>query len=278
MIIDWHTNLWLDDHLSQETRDRMRKSSLGRPTDASPERFGREILPIAEKFVVIACRWPLCGYDVPNDFVADHVAQFPGRAVGFACVDPRDPGAADELERVLGKPGMRGLKLAPTYQGFDPWCKEAWQLYEVANHRRIPILWHQAAAYPQASMLEYANPILLDKIARAFPDMKMILAHFGLPWSHVTVQLMRKHPQVFTDVSARMYRPWEMYNAIMRAIDYGVTDRILFGSDFPVQTTQEALDTFRGLRTKFPSMPEIPGRVIEEIINDRPLSLVWDDL
>jgi predicted TIM-barrel fold metal-dependent hydrolase len=64
----------------------------------------------------------------------------------------------------------------------------------------------------------------------------------------------------------------------MRAIDYGVTDRILFGSDFPVQTTQEALDTFRGLRTKFPSMPAIPESVIEEIINNRPLSLVWDDL
>lgn len=278
MIIDWHTNIWLEEHLDPRTRAGMARSSLGRSTDGTPERHEREILPAAEKFVVIACRWPRCGFDVPNDWVAEYVARFPGRAVGFACVDPNEATAPDEIERAVKTLGMRGLKLSPTYQGFDPWAPEAWRLYEIADHLGIPILWHQAAAYPSASMLEYANPVLLDKVARAFPAMKMILAHFGLPWAAETVQLMRKHPQVFTDVSARMYRPWEMYDALMRAIDYGVTGRILFGSDFPVQTTVEALETFRGLRTKFPTMPEIPEAIIEDIITNRPLGLIWDDL
>jgi predicted TIM-barrel fold metal-dependent hydrolase len=278
MIIDWHTNIWLDEHLSAESRAHMSRSSLGRPTDGSPERHEREILPVAEKFVVIACRWPRCGFDVPNRWVADFVARHRDRAVGFACIDPRDRGAVAELDHAVNRLGMRGLKLAPTYQGYDPWCKEAWKLYEKADDLGIPILWHQAAAYPAPSMLEYANPVLLDRIARAFPRMKMILAHFGLPWSAETVQLMRKHTQVFTDVSARMYRPWEMYDAIMRARDYGVTDRILFGSDFPVQTTAEALATFRGLAGKFPEMPKIPESLIEDIITNRPLSLIWDDL
>lgn len=278
MIIDWHTNLWLDEHLSEATRAHMGRSSGGRPTDGTPERHEREILPAAEKFIVIACRWPNCGFDVPNDWVADYVARHRDRAVGFACVDPKQAGAADELERAVGVLGMRGLKLSPTYQGFDPWCAEAWRLYEVADALNIPILWHQAAAYPSASMLEYANPVLLDKIARAFPGMKMILAHFGLPWAAETVQLMRKHPQIFTDVSARMYRPWEMCDALMRAQDYGVTDRILFGSDFPVQTTSEALATFRGLSTRFPAITEISEALIEDIITNRPLSLIWEDL
>jgi predicted TIM-barrel fold metal-dependent hydrolase len=278
MIIDWHTNIWLDAHLSEETRAHMSRSSLGRSTDGSPERYEREILPVAEKFVVIACRWPRCGFDVPNDWVADFVQKHGDRAVGFACIDPRDADAADQFEAAVHKQKMRGLKLAPTYQGFDPWSSEAWRLYEAVDQLGVPILWHQAAAYPAQSMLEYGNPVLLDKVARAFPRIKMILAHFGLPWSQETVQLMRKHQQIFTDVSARMYRPWEMYDALMRAIDYGVADRILFGSDFPVQTTAQALETFRGLRTKFPTMPEIPEEIIEDIINDRPLNLVWDDL
>lgn len=278
MIIDWHTNIWLDTHLSEQTRAHMAKSSLGRSTQGSPERHEKEVLPIAEKFVVVACRWPRCGFDVPNDWVADFVRRHQDRAVGFACIDPRDPDAADQLANAVRRDGMRGLKLAPTYQGFDPWCPEAWRFYEVAEELRVPILWHQAAAFPSDSILEFANPVLLDKVAREFPGIKMILAHFGLPWSQETVQLMRKHPQIFTDVSARIYRPWEMYDALMRAIDYGVTDRILFGSDFPVQTTAEALETFRGLRTKFPGLPPIPEEIIEGIINDRPLSLIWDDL
>jgi predicted TIM-barrel fold metal-dependent hydrolase len=120
--------------------------------------------------------------------------------------------------------------------------------------------------------------VLIDKVARAFPRVKMILAHFGLPWADIAVQLLRKHKQLFTDVSARIYRPWEMYNALLHALDYDVAGQVLFGSDFPVQTTNEALATFRGLRTRFPGMPEIPERMIEEIITNRPLSLIWDDL
>jgi uncharacterized protein len=278
MLIDWHTNLWLDDHLSEENRRDMHVRSGGKPTDASADRFDREIVPVAEKFVVITCKWPRLGVDVPNDYVAQYVGRYPDRAVGFACVDPNNPDAPDELERAIKVLGLRGLKLSPTYQGFDPWAKEAWQLYEMARDFEIPIIWHQAGAFPAQSMLEFADPVLLDKVARAFPDVKMILAHFGLPWAHVTVQLLRKHKQIFTDVSARIYRPWEMYDAMMRAIDYGVTGQILFGSDFPVQTTTQALETFRGLRTRFPGMPEIPERVIEDIIENRPLSLIWADL
>lgn len=278
MIIDWHTNIWLDIHLSDQTRAHMARSSLGRSTLGSPERHEKEVQSLAERFIVIACRWPRCGFDVPNGWVAEFVRRHRDRAIGFACIDPCDPDAPDQLENAIRRDGMRGLKLAPTYQGFDPWSSDAWRIYEAAEELRVPILWHQAAAFPSTSILEFANPILLDKVARQFPSIKMIIAHFGLPWSQETVQLMRKHPQIFTDVSARIYRPWEMYDALMRAIDYGVTDRILFGSDFPVQTTTQALVTFRGLRGKFPGLPPIPEEIIEGIINDRPLSLVWDDL
>jgi uncharacterized protein len=275
MIIDWHTNLWLDDHIDADHLSAMHVRSGGRSTDAGPDRHRSKVAEVAEKFVVITMKWPRLGVDVPNDFVADYVAQFPGRAVGFACVEPNDPNAESELQRAVKLLGLRGLKLAPTYQGFDPWCEAAWKLYDLSDQLEIPILWHQASAFPAESMLEYGDPIYIDKIARNFPKLKMILAHFGLPWANIVVQLMRKHKQIFTDVSARIYRPWEMYNAMLHALDYGVTGQILFGSDFPVQTTEEALRTFRELPKFAPGLPPIPQNVIESIINDRPLELIW---
>jgi uncharacterized protein len=275
MIIDWHTNLWLDEHIDVEHLTAMHVRSGGRATDASPDRHRRTVAAVAEKFIVITMKWPRLGVNVPNDFVAQYVAQFPGRAIGLACVEPRDPNAERELERAVKVLGLRGLKLAPTYQGFDPWCEDAWKLYDLCNQLKIPILWHQASAFPSEAILEYGDPIYIDKIARNFPKLKMILAHFGLPWANIVVQLMRKHKQIFTDVSARIYRPWEMYNAMLHALDYAVTDQILFGSDFPVQTTEEALKTFRDLRKYAPGLPPIPEKVIESIINDRPLELIW---
>jgi predicted TIM-barrel fold metal-dependent hydrolase len=278
ILVDWHTNLWIDEHLTREHLDAMHARSGGRSTDAGPERHRKTVADVADQFVIVTMHWPRLGVDVPNDYTAQYVQQFPGRAVGMACVDPMNPNAAKELERCVTQLGFKGLKLAPTYQGFDPLAKEAWAIYEIADHYKLPILWHQAGAFPAQSMLEYANPVLLDPVARRFPELKMILAHFGLPWAEEAVQLMRKHKQIYVDVSARLYRPWGMYNALLHAIDYGVTNQILFGSDFPVQTTQEAIDTFLGYEKLYPGLPPISRELIEDIIYNRPLTLFWKDL
>jgi predicted TIM-barrel fold metal-dependent hydrolase len=235
------------------------------------------VADVCDKFVVVAMKWNRLGIHIPNEFVAEYVAEYPGRAVGFACVDPHDADAPAEFERAVVKLGLRGLKLSPVYAGFDPWCAEAWRLYEMADAFKVPLLWHQSAAYAQQSMLEYGNPILIDKIARAFPDLRMILAHVGQPWIAETVVLLRKHKQLFADLSARYYRKWQCYNALMLAIDYGVTGQLLFGSDFPIQTPRAALDAFRAINDwgEGVTLPRVPDSLIDDIVHNRPLELLW---
>ena len=278
MLIDWHTNLWLPEHLGPEQRQEM-SSRTGKSIAADAEAHQAGVAATADKFVVLTLRWNQLGIHVPNEFVAEYVARYPDRAIGFACVDPHDGDAPEELERAVVELGLRGLKISPVYAGYDPWSKEAWQLYEVANRLAILLLWHQSAAYAAESTLEYGNPILLDKIARAFPDLPMIIAHVGQPWIGETVVLLRKHKQLFADLSARYYRQWQCYNALMLALDYNVTDQLLFGSDFPMQTTQEALDSFRAINDwgEEVTLPRFPDEIIEDIISNRPFSLIWPD-
>ena len=274
-LIDWHTNLWLPEHFSDHHNEEM-AVQLGPATDGSPAAHQADVAATADKFVVLALRWNRLGTHIPNEFVADYVKQYPGRAIGFACVDPHDDDAPEELERAIIELGMRGLKMSPVYAGFDPWAPEAWRLYEIANQHGIPILWHQSAAYPAQSVLEYGNPILLDKIARAFPELRMIVAHVGQPWIGETVVLLRKHKQLFADLSARYYRKWQFYNALMLALEYKVTDQLLFGSDFPMQTSQAALDSFRAVNDwgEGVALPQIPEETIEDIAFNRPFSLI----
>ena len=62
----------------------------------------------------------------------------------------------------------------------------------------------------------------------------------------------------------------------MIAQEYGVADRLLFGSDFPVRTPREALAEFRGINDwgGGPLLPRVPDKLIESIIYERPLSLL----
>jgi hypothetical protein len=107
----------------------------------------------------------------------------------------------------------------------------------------------------------------------------MIVAHIGQPWSGETVVLLRKHPQIFADLSARFHRRWQLYNALMLALDYRVTKQLLFGSDFPLRTTSEAMQEFRALNDwgENVTMPKFPTDVIEDIITNRPLELLWPE-
>ncbi|MEX0810179.1 MAG: amidohydrolase family protein [Dongiaceae bacterium] len=277
-LIDWHTNLWLPEHIGADQQAEMGKKT-GRSVDASPAAHREHVVARCEKFVVIAMKWNRLGVHIPNEFVAEYVQEYRGRAVGFACADPADATGPADFERAIVKLGLHGLKFSPVYAGFHPWCREAWRFYEIANELKVPILWHQSAAYAAQSTLEYGNPILLDKIARAFPELQMILAHIGQPWIAETVLLLRKHRQLYTDLSARYYRKWQCYNALMLAIDYGVTDQILFGSDFPIQTPAAARESFRAINDWGPdvAIPRIPDALIDDILYNRPLELLWPE-
>lgn len=274
-LIDWHTHCYLPEHRSPSARAEMKSHGV-RGGEGWPEKHKEAVEDAGlKKFVVVNVpRRP--GHNVPNDFIADYVCQYPGRAVGFASVDPNDPGAAAEFERSVKELGLKGLKLSPVYQGFDPWGNQAWPLYEMAADFKTPLMFHMGGAYDPNGMLEWGSPLLLDKVARAFPDLRIIVAHLGQPQMQETVMLMRKNKNVFTDLSARFHRKWQLYNGLLIAIEYKVTDRILFGSDFPVVPPKEAVNAFKNINQwgEGVRLPPISEELIEEILYQRPFDLL----
>ena len=45
----------------------------------------------------------------------------------------------------------------------------------------------------------------------------MVLAHMGHPWYEECIAVVRKQPNVFCEVSALFYRPWQYYNILVAA-------------------------------------------------------------
>jgi len=87
--------------------------------------------------------------------------------------------------------------------------------------------------------------------------------------------VMFKNPNVFADLSARYGRPWQLYQILMNITDYGVTDRVLFGSDFPIYRPAVCLEQFRALgQVPTNGLPPLDPAMIEGIIENRPLSLL----
>jgi len=268
-LIDWHTHTWLVEHFGGNAR-----SPSGTEVErGSPERLHKAMQGV-DRYIIVGLQVPWV--HIPNDFIAAQVKASNGRAIGLASVDPNHDGAAEELERAVTQLGLRGLKLSPVYQGFDPRMDSAWRLYEMADRFRIPVMFHVGGSASHTAQLEHGSPMLLDPMARAFPSLKVIVAHLGQPYMNETVILMRKQPNVYADLSARFHRPWQLYNGLVLAMEYNVWDKILFGTDFPNKTPEEAMALFRGLTrmVEGTNLPKITDEMIHAVLYQRPLSLV----
>jgi predicted TIM-barrel fold metal-dependent hydrolase len=116
--------------------------------------------------------------------------------------------------------------------------------------------------------LKYALPILLEDVVVEFPELKMIIAHLGHPWIADTLVLIRKHPHLYSDISALHYRPWQFYNALIMAKEYGVLDKLLFGSDYPFTTPEAQIDGLRNINhfAEGNNLPRLDGEEIERLI------------
>jgi predicted TIM-barrel fold metal-dependent hydrolase len=211
-----------------------------------------------------------------NDDTAALVRAYPDTLIGFLSVHPHDPGALDEIDRATQELGLRGIKLGPNYQNFDPLGEEAFRVFRRAEELGLPILLHQGTSPNQFADLDFAHPRHMDRVAMAFPNLRLILAHMGHPWQADCIAVIRKHPHVYADISAQFYRPWSYYNAFRLAHEWGAMRKLLFGSDLPIATPEETMNALWRVNdlTEGSLLPRIPDEELHGILQRNSLELL----
>jgi predicted TIM-barrel fold metal-dependent hydrolase len=266
--IDFHVHLptpaWLDVSMRGyvETAESYFRSTIAR----------RTIDELAADYSALDVKAVLLAWDaetatgrprVPNELVAEACRQHPDTFIGFGSVDPhKGEGAVAELDR-FEELGLKGVKLHPTLQAFAPNEERFWALYERCEELGLIILFHTGtsgigAGQPggQGLRLDYARPILLDPVAAAFPDLKILAAHFGYPW-HLELLAMALHKtNIHIDISgwAPRYIPME----VMRDMKGRLQDQFVFGSDYPFIQPARCLEELSSL--------EIPEPVLQKLL------------
>jgi len=280
LIVDVHTHVGEHPtHISQRfVEEAQRAWPGGRGLGRSLAEHSKETA-LADRVVVLGFQAHLAGWVVPNDYVAAYVETDPRRLIGFGSVDPTQPGAVEEVARMREELGLVGCKLAPIYQGIDPLDARFLDVLAELERRRMPVLIHQGTTFLRDGPLIHARPVLLDEVARRLPELRLVVAHIGHPWCEETVAVIRKHPHLFADISALCPRPMQLYFALASALEYGSTEKLLFGSDWPFFGLAETIDGLRNVNAvvEGTGMPQIPEDVIEGIVHRPALELLGID-
>jgi len=175
-----------------------------------------------------------------NEQIAE-LCQMSDRFIGFASVDPHQDSAVDDLEHAVKDLKLRGLKLSPPTQEFYPNDAElAYPIYEKAQSLGIPIVFHAGMSWEPRVKAKYGQPIHLEDVAYDFPDLNIVIAHFGWPWVLEAVMLALKYPNVYMDTSCLYFdNPKDFIAFVMTrqvplsAIEKSLRHKIVFGSNYP---------------------------------------------
>ena len=271
MIVDCHTHIFeYPGHISEEFASEANALSRGTPLDlhVPPARHWRGMSNV-DRAIVFGMRAFHCGIVSPNEYIAEYVQAHPEKLIGFAAVDPMRDNVHEILEHAIDDLKLRGVKLGPIYENIHPLDERMWPVYEFCEKRHLPILIHQGTTFPRKAPLKYSLPILLEDIAMKHPDLKMIIAHMGHPWIDETIVLIRKQPNFYADISALHYRPWQFYNALIIAKEYGVMRKLLFGSDFPFTNPDATIEALKNVNrmAEGTHLPTLSEEEIEKLIH-----------
>ena len=173
--------------------------------------------------------------------------------------------------------GFTGLKCIRPASRYDD--KAYYPLYERAEKLGMPILFHLGIV-SRSSRDKYLDvnndrmrPVHLDTIARAFPELTIIGAHFGNPWSDEAAMIARWNPNLFFDLSGSIlkYRPPEFFKQLLwwggdnqhyQAPDKSQPwDKILFGSDVGIEVISDVINDYRRTMDAVGLSPETQQKV-----------------
>jgi predicted TIM-barrel fold metal-dependent hydrolase len=221
----------------------------------------------------------------PPEAVSRFVASSPDRLVGFGYVNPLNPNASEEVLRQRETLGLHGLKLYPTLDGYRADDPKAFRVYEAASELGMPVMFHQAGMPESYALLRHTDPEQIDVVAACFPSLMIILAHLGYPRVEESLYLARKHKNLWLDISwvygdirHPSYR-YFLWRDLLKALNLGILDHILFGTDYPGISQSEYLDTVMSVnRYAANSELEIPLRALEMILGENARPLLPDRL
>ncbi|MBR2987682.1 MAG: amidohydrolase [Clostridia bacterium] len=176
-----------------------------------------------------------------NDYIASRVmaAREEGfEAVGFAAMHQEYDDVEKELDRAISL-GLCGIKIHPDIQRFDLLDPRMFRICEAAEGRLI-INFHMG---DDREEYRYSEPKKLAALLRRFPKLKVIASHLGgyKAWDEAAAYLYG-NPMVWYDNSSAL---WAMTPETARKITLACgTDRVMFGTDFPVMKIGQYLELF----------------------------------
>ena len=168
--------------------------------------------------------------------VKQAVQAFPDRLVPYLSVNPLDPSAKSVLEEALTI-GLRGIKLYPPLHYYHAYDDVVLPFYDIAEDNDLAITFHFGVSVGSKADLRFMNPSDLSPIARDYPKINFLLAHFATGYLKELLFLMYHVNNVYAETSSSnvwmKYLPYELTltDVFTKILELKGPEYLVFGTD-----------------------------------------------
>ena len=256
-------NRLIDTHAHQPTSEFLHDAGGEMMQDAAGK-FGTELETwgyeemVAEYHEAGIGRTVLLGWDaetntgnppVPNDYVAEVRDEYPDFFIGFGSVDPLKDDCVQEAIRCVEDLDLSGFKFQQIAQGFDPSADRHEHLWSAIEDLGVPVVFHGGNSTLGANSpggrglkVKYGNPLLIDEVAAAHPDLDILVAHPAFPWEREQLAVCQQKGNVYMDLSG--WLPRYIDEQVLHYASTILEDKVMFGTDYPMIRPEEWLSSF----------------------------------
>lgn len=184
---------------------------------------------------------------IPGDAssVAEAVAHHPDRFVGFFMHNPVASESTDALERPLAELHMRAVCLFPAMHGYALEHERVEEVFRAAADHGACVFVHcgvltvgvrRKLGLPSRFDLRLGDPLALSRVALAYPQVPVIVPHFGAGLFHEALMAADQCPTIYFDTSSsnswiRFHPGLTLQAAVKAALAVVGPARLLFGTD-----------------------------------------------
>jgi predicted TIM-barrel fold metal-dependent hydrolase len=196
---------------------------------------------------------PLPNADVVNQCLRSRDSLFP-----VFTVEPDRRAVAEAIELAQRSSELvKGFKIWLGYRQVFAEDAVYSSLYDYAEERGLPVLFHTGDTATSTGSLVHSHPLTLDRLANERESLKIVICHLGNPWIVDAAELLYKHANVFADISGLIVGGGSYKDEYVRMIAErisetvyyaGGADKLLFGTDYPVETHANGLSLVSKLK------------------------------
>ena len=154
----------------------------------------------------------------------------------------------------LGSLGyLSGVKLYTSYQNIDLNSSKMTELVKLSRNFNVPLMFHAGYSYSAMASLgriaitDVVKASDLEFLAKESPDVNFIASHMAKPFLDDLIEVVKRNNNFYTDMSGLIDSKYESaeladcVNGVKQFLSECGPDKLLFGTDFPVQTHKDSV-------------------------------------